>query len=158
MVHFRNDPPSGYGDLQREMERFLDHLAHQKGRSFVFQSPAWQPRVDLYETPDCLVAIVELPGVSPEGVELIVDRGMLLLRGTRGEPALPGCARAETKQAYHLMEIHFGAFERSLKLPAPVDSARVEAQYEAGFLEVRMPKARAATPERVVVRLTSAEQ
>ena len=155
-MYARFDWPPGLEDLQREMERFLDHVARQKGRSIVFQPAAWQPRVDLYETPASVVVVVELPGIAPEQIEVIVDRGTLLVRGVREERALPGCARGDLKQAYHMMEIHFGPFERIIHLPLPVAPDRAEAEYQLGFLEIRLPKAQASHAARVTIRPTAA--
>jgi HSP20 family molecular chaperone IbpA len=141
-----------FDELTREMERFLDHLARRKGSTIVFQPSTWQPRLDLYETADCLVAVAELPGMAPEQIEVIADRDTLTIRGVREETALPGCARGDQKKAYHLMEIPLGIFERTVPLPSPVDVERATAEYQAGFLEIRLPKAVAIPAGRVTIR------
>jgi HSP20 family protein len=144
-------------ELTREMERFLDHLARRKGAPILFQPATWQPRLDLYETADCLVAVAELPGITPEQVEVVADRDTLILRGVRDETALPGCARGDQKQVYHLMEIPLGVFERTVALPAPVDVERATAEYHAGFLEIRLPKATASPTGRITIRPRAGE-
>jgi len=76
------------------------------------RAPTWEPPADVLET-DCEVAvIVALPGVDPDDVEVAIDSGHLLIRGTRVLP--PGLRDA----VIHRLELPQGRFERRLGLPA----------------------------------------
>jgi HSP20 family protein len=131
--------------LQREMERYLEHISRAKPRSVVFSQRAWQPAADVYETADVVIALVELPGVAEDEIELIVERESLILSGERKDLGSPGDRR------YSHLEIPFGPFERRLQLPAPVSPDQTKATYRAGFLEIVMPKLTQSGPQRVGV-------
>lgn len=71
--------------------------------------PVWEPPVDIFETEDQLLIWIALPGVSPENIRIIADRGMLTIIGEKP-------FAAEEKTAIRRMEIPHGRFERRIKL------------------------------------------
>jgi len=137
--------PANLDELQREMERYLDHVTHRKPRQVVFSQRAWQPAVDIYETTDAVVAVVDLSGVAEEDIDLVVTRDSFQVRGERRELG-EGAGRT-----YSCMEIPFGRFERMVRLSTPVNPDETTASYRQGFLEVVMPRARAGGSRRVGV-------
>jgi HSP20 family protein len=139
--------PGDLDQLQREMERYLQHVSQKKPHTVVFSQRTWQPAVDVYESDrdDAVVAVVDLAGVKQEEIELIVGRNSLTIRGERRDPA------DAPDRRFSCMEIPFGPFERAVPLPAAVDPDSVSATYEAGFLRVVMPKASRREPRRVAV-------
>ena len=84
--------------------------------------PAWEPPLDILETEEALWIVAALPGVSLEHLEVVVDSGVLIVRGERRLPA--GLRRA----AIHRLEIPHGRFERRIVLPT--------GRYEAGRPEL----------------------
>src|SRR6266550_1760844 len=60
--------------------------------------------------------------------------GVLTIAGERT------ARRHEGKPHYHGMEVQVGPFERRFRLPVPVDPESIRANYEQGFLEVRLAK------------------
>ncbi len=90
-------------------------------------------QLDLYRTADSLVILAELPGAEPDQVEITIQDRRLTLRGTRK------LADAEPGDRFLCLERAWGAFERSLDLPAPVDSSAATARLEDGVLRVRLP-------------------
>jgi HSP20 family protein len=141
----RSRLPGQLEQLQREMERYLEHVSHKKPHTVMFSNRTWQPAVDVFECEEGVCAVVDLSGVKLEEVELIVGRRTLSLRGERSDPGSP------TDRRFTVMEIPFGPFERTLQLPASVDPEGVSATYDAGFLRVTMPRAGAPSPKRVTV-------
>ncbi|MDE3074627.1 MAG: Hsp20/alpha crystallin family protein [Chloroflexota bacterium] len=123
-----------FGDLEREMDRFFDHYRQQKRPIVQFRQSVWHPLVDLYETPDKVVALVELAGVERDQVEVTVDNQTLIVRGQRVDRG------TDERQAYHVMEINEGPFERAILLPCSVSSAGTSAEFRNGMLEISMPK------------------
>lgn len=101
---------------------------------------AWQPNVDVYQTDEAIVVIVELAAVQADAVHISIDGRVLRLTGTRAPHFLPGY-----RQIYQL-EIPQGAFERTVQLPAAVDAERAQANYREGFLEVVLPLTRPFRP------------
>lgn len=94
---------------------------------------AWM-RVEEFVDGDALVVRAELPGIDPDkDVELTVTEGMLHVRAEREEKS-----EHKTKQGYR-SEFHYGAFERSLPLPAGTKEEDVSASYRDGILEIRVP-------------------
>jgi HSP20 family molecular chaperone IbpA len=72
----------------------------------------WEPPADVYETDRRLLIEIALPGVKPGGIEVGFESGLLVVRGERNLPAIPG--RAVIRR----MEIPHGRFERRIRLPA----------------------------------------
>ncbi|MEA2642742.1 MAG: hypothetical protein QOF51_4136 [Chloroflexota bacterium] len=132
-------------DLQREMERYLQHMAQKKPPTVGFSQRAWQPALDVYETKDAVVAVVDLAGVTLEDIDLVVARGSLTVRGERKPTG------ERTDRRYSVLEIPHGPFERSVQLPATVSPEASTAAYRAGFLEVTMPKLTTSAAQRVAV-------
>ncbi|NPU85568.1 MAG: Hsp20/alpha crystallin family protein [Syntrophaceae bacterium] len=94
----------------------------------------WQPHMDMYETVDEIVLLVEIAGVRREDLHLEVSSDTVTVSGQRSETPMEGSAR------FRLAEIPFGPFERSISLPAPVDADHVRASFVNGLLIIRMVK------------------
>lgn len=99
-----------------------------------FCLPIMEPPVDVYETEDVVVVVMEIAGISDEEVEITVDGKTLLIRGERRPtPSRP-------HRLYSQMEICHGPFQREILLPAEVDAEGAEATYSQGMLEIVLPK------------------
>ena len=137
---------SYFRDLDREIDRWIDEVQRPKRPVVQFGQHVWRPLVDLFETEDMLVAIVELAGVEQDAVEIAVETRALAVRGRRtlGSERQPS--------SYHVLEINHGLFERTVPLPVSVDAERTSANMHNGMLEVCMPKAK---PQRISITLGS---
>ena len=105
----------------------------------------WSPPVDVYETPEETVVVVELPGVDASQVELSIADGRLVIRGTR-----PPDDRPETQ--LQLRERRFGTFLRQVPVAAEVDFDAARAETVNGVLTIRLPRRQAAAPRTIPVR------
>jgi HSP20 family protein len=103
----------------------------------------WTPPVDLYETPERYVIVVELAGIPRASVRVTVEDSRLTFEGERPAAAPP--------ERYHRLERGYGAFARTFRLPSPIDASAVEARSRDGLLTIRIPKSRPAGPHRVDV-------
>jgi len=148
MVGFRRDWLSSFDSMQREMEQLLDHFASRKPPLVRFSPWAWEPAVDLYETPEEVVVLAEMAGVREEDFEIVVDGNTLVVRGERGE------LRASSKRTYYQMEISKGPFERCILLPVAVDANGIRASYQDGILEIVLPKRLEDRTHKVKIRTT----
>jgi HSP20 family protein len=74
--------------------------------------PAWEPPVDILETPEDVLVLVALPGVIPEQVEAVIEGNELVIGGTRVLP------REWRTAVIHRLELPQGHFERRIRLPA----------------------------------------
>jgi HSP20 family protein len=101
---------------------------------FSLNKQPWNPPTDIYETETAILIKMELAGVKKKDVEITLDHDILSIQGHRMEedPSL--------KKNYHLMEIHFGIFKRSFKIPPHFNKDNIRATYKDGFLEVSIIK------------------
>ena len=106
----------------------------------------WSPALDLYQNNDNVVAIVELPGMRKEDIEISLHDGMLTISCERETSATNG-ENAERTERFS------GKFRRSITLPARVDSGKVSATYKDGILTVTLPKAEEAKPKQIKVNV-----
>ena len=125
-----------FSDFERIRERMEQAWRQVLGPpgSPRFGTPLIEPSVDVYETEEAVVVVVEIPGISEEEVEIMVDGRRLVLSGERK----PGAA--EQKRLYSQMEICHGPFQRELLLPAEVNAEEARAGYSQGLLQIVLPK------------------
>jgi HSP20 family protein len=124
-------------NLRREIERLFDHFLEPGW----LQMPvwgAWEPKVDVSETKDALIVKAEVPGVDQKDIGLSLQEGVLTIKGEREEE------KEEKDKRYHRVERSYGAFARTVRLPAAVDSGKVSATFKDGVLTVTLPKTAAA--------------
>lgn len=107
----------------------------------------WTPALDLYQTNDDIVAVVELPGMRKEDIEISLHDGTLTVAGERKDEAPEGDKAARTER-------FVGKFRRSISLPTRVDSNRVNATYRDGVLTVTLPKAEEVKPKQIQVNVS----
>ena len=110
---------------------------------------AWVPAVDVFEQPDNIRIVAEVPGVKPEDVKISVEGNALTIHGTKEQTA------EESTERVHRYERVYGAFERSFTLPATVDPNGIKASYEHGVLTVTLPKVEKARPKQIEVQVRS---
>jgi HSP20 family protein len=129
--------------LQSEMNRLFNTFFDEGGKNG--ERRRWAPAVDLLEREDSLVLRADLPGLKEDDVQIEVRDNVLTISGER---------RAEfedSEQGYYRIERAFGSFSRSLTLPEGVDSDKIEANFENGVLEVKIPKPEEVKPKRISI-------
>jgi len=94
-------------------------------------APAWEPPIDIIETPEALQVHVALPGVAPEDIAVGIDAGALVISALRPFPACERGARV------HRLEIPYGRFERRIALPDRAPKI-VETRYADGCLTLTL--------------------
>ena len=133
-----------WGNLRDELDSFFDmpfrSSFDRSGQLFT----GWSPALDLYESGDHLVALVEVPGMRKEDIDISLHDGTLTISGERKQESTKG----ETAQR---TERYVGTFRRSITLPTRVDAGKVSATYENGILKVTLPKAEEAKPKQIQV-------
>lgn len=100
------------------------------------------PRLDVRETEDEYLVLVDLPGIAPEDVLVEHHDQVLTISGSRA-PVEVGEARRTERPS--------GSFSRRLTLPKGADSDGIVADYRAGVLEVRIPKRADTRPKRIAI-------
>lgn len=103
------------------------------------------PPIDIFEEPDGLTLLADLPGVAEDSVAIELEENLLTLRARVCCPVPEG---AEPM----LEEFPVGAFQRTFILSDEVDRARISAELKSGVLRLLMPKAERARPRRIEIR------
>jgi HSP20 family protein len=133
-----------WSNLRDELNSFFDMSFWsgfgRNGQLFT----GWSPALDLYESGDHLIAVVELPGMRKEDIEISLHDGTLTVSGERKRENTNG-EKAQRTERY------VGAFRRSIALPTRVDASKVNATYQDGILKVTLPKAEEAKPKQIKV-------
>jgi HSP20 family protein len=147
----RWDPFQDLRSAQDEMAQMSPMLAHALGlhtqQSNARAMPtAWAPALDISERKDAYLVMVELPGVEPDDLQITMEDGLLTIQGERQFTS------ESSEQQFHRVERRYGAFRRSITLPAQVQAEQIEATFDNGMLEIVVPKAEEATPKRIQVR------
>jgi HSP20 family protein len=149
LIRYQSPEPAAWPTLDRwsnlrdELNSLFDlPLLSNFNRQDLFGG--WSPALDLYQNGDNLVAVLELPGMRKEGIEVSLHDGTLTISGERKSLSSNG-DKAERTERY------VGSFRRSITLPALVDASKVTATYRDGILTVTMPKADEAKPKRIEV-------
>jgi HSP20 family molecular chaperone IbpA len=124
--------PLEIGDFADEVRRVFLEL----GWAFGDESLAGEcaPPIDVFETDDALEIIVDLPGVSPDGLRLLGRSDSVLIAGEKA----PRRVRGES--TFHLVERGYGRFARVIRLNRPCDTSHARATLIDGELRIAVPK------------------
>jgi HSP20 family protein len=131
----RTDP---FRELDRLSQQVFGNVAGTWSR------PTAMP-MDAYRSGDEFVVVFDLPGVSPDAIELDVERNVLTVKAER-RPAATG-ENVEMQVA----ERPLGVFSRQLFLGDTLDSENITAHYDAGVLTLRIPVAEQAKPRKIAI-------
>ncbi len=147
MALIRWEPVRELNTIQSEMNRlfntFFDTPGGQGGAPATARR--WIPAMDLVETADDFVLRADLPGLSEEDVNIELEDNVLTISGQRK------AEHEERKEGYYRVERASGTFSRSLTLPEGVDPEKVDAHFDRGVLEVRIPKPEQRKPRKVTI-------
>ena len=105
---------------------------------------SYLPATDIYETPEALVVIMEMPGVDKEDIEMAIENDALAVSG-----------RIDLGKYQDLMSVYteynIGNYRRSFTLSNVVDREKITASHENGVLKLKLPKVAAALPRKIAV-------
>jgi HSP20 family protein len=146
---YREEDRSPFLSLHREMNRVFDdsfrdfdmHLPMIGGAG---SNGGW-PHIDLSETEQHITVTADLPGIEERDVEVLLQDGMLTLRGEK---------RSENEDNHRqFSERYYGRFVRRIPLDAEVQTDKSEARFKDGVLTVSLPKNPEAQPKakRIVI-------
>ena len=137
-------------DEMTQMTQMSPMLAHALGLHAQQQgsttATAWAPALDISERKDAYLVTVELPGIELDDLEITMEDGLLTIQGERQFTS------DSSEQQFHRVERRYGAFRRSITLPAQVQAEQIEASFDNGVLQITVPKMEEATPKRIQVR------
>jgi len=125
----------------QEFDRLFSSLFENRGR----EVQRWVPAMDLVEAEDHFVLKADLPGLGEDDVAIEVQDSALTISGSRE------AEHEQKEQGWYRLERSYGSFSRSLTLPEGVDADKVEANFDRGVLEVRIPKPEERKPRRISI-------
>lgn len=131
--------------LQREMNRLFEGVVPRRLRS----APSY-PAMNVWSNQEGALITAEVPGVQPEHIDISVVGETLTLTGERLAPEVGEDAR------YHRQERGYGKFSRSIELPFRVDADQVQATFNQGVLQIRLPRAEEDKPRKISVQVANA--
>ncbi|MGD9972803.1 MAG: Hsp20/alpha crystallin family protein [Desulfatirhabdiaceae bacterium] len=131
-IKFGND----FDTLNSSFKETVEKMFRTLNTGFSLCDRTWSPPMDIYETPEEIIIRAEIAGVSKEDLEVEINTKAVRIYGRRCE--MP----RQDNATYRLAEIQYGAFERILFLPSPIDTEIVSASYLNGFLQIRLAKLR----------------
>jgi HSP20 family protein len=139
MYYTRFDP------FTRDFQRQFDRLArHAFGQASALP-------LDVVRHENDVTLRLDVPGIDPANIEVTVDRGFLTVSGKREEE------RTENDK-FFVRERTMGTFTRRLRLSENLNADAVEASYDNGVLEVRIPVLEQAKPRKIEVRKVEIQQ
>jgi HSP20 family molecular chaperone IbpA len=117
--------PKGFKSLaQGEKDKWAEEEEEEEG----------QLTVDVYQNASDIYVETMVAGVRPEDVQIHITRDMITIRGKREQ------ARTINDEDFFTRELYWGAFSRTISLPAEVEAEEAEAIERHGLLVIRLPK------------------
>lgn len=107
--------------------------------------PTFRPRVDIYETDQGLVLLADVPGATPDGINISLERRELILRAAVVEDA------PDNMSALY-REYQVGDYERRFQLSGDFDTDNIQAKLADGVLTLTIPKAAQVQAKQITVQ------
>jgi HSP20 family protein len=108
-----------------------------------------QPPVDIYETPEGLVLLADMPGVAPSDLEVRLEEKILTIKGK----AKHAIDKEPTYREFELVN-----FFRQFELSEHVDQEKIAARLNNGVLMLQLPRAEKAKPRQIPVQVETAKE
>ena len=145
------DPFRELRSLQDEVNRVFSSSFNRSGETGLGRS-AWNPSVDIFENKDQIVLEAELPGISPDDVNISIENNVLTIHGERR------FEKKDEQDNFHRVERSYGAFTRSFTLPPTVSAEKANAEFENGVLRLTLAKREEAKPRRIEIKAAGGAQ
>jgi HSP20 family protein len=124
-------------DPFRELDRLTQQVLGTSARPAAMPMDAWRDDQEF-------VVAFDLPGVSPDSVDLDVERNVLTVKAQRPEPAGKDVELIASERPR-------GTFSRQLILGDTLDLEHVKATYDGGVLTLQIPVAEKAKPRKIEI-------
>lgn len=131
--------PSDMATVFDQMDRLFNSIWGQPSMPITQGNPI---PIDIYEREGAVYVRAAVPGLKPEEIDVSVDESVLTISGETRQDIESG----EGTKVYR-RETRYGKFSRSIALPDNLDLDAIEAQFENGFVTVRIPSTEVRKPE-----------
>jgi len=145
MAEIKLAPWRPFKDLSSFRERLWDRVFWERPLARICE---WVvPSLDLSETKDNFVVKAEVPGMDAKDISISLTGDVLTIKGEKKQE------KEEKEEDYHVVERCYGSFSRSIRLPAEVESGKVEASYKHGILRITLPKSEKVKAKEVKIKV-----
>jgi HSP20 family protein len=142
----RWDPVRDMMSLREAMDRlFEESFVRPRGMLAPVEGAATLA-LDVFESDEDVTVRASIPGVNPDDIDISVTGDVLTIKGETSEE------REEKQGNYQLRERRYGAFQRSVNLPAPVNTDKAEAEFKNGVLTLTLPKVEEVKPRSIKIK------
>ena len=133
---FGSEERSPFLSLRRDIDRLFDDFFNAPMPGFGRGMRMQWPNVEVSQTDEEVRITAEVPGMSEKDVELLLEDGVLTLRGEKKSES------EDRDRGYS--ERFYGRFERRIALPSGVEEDKAKAEFRDGVLSVTLPRSREA--------------
>jgi len=148
LIPWRRERRGGLLDLQNRINGMFEDLFRGSWLTpWAEEQVQWLPTLNVSESDEAVRVTAELPGVNPKEVDISISDDLLTMRGEKK------AEKEESDSDYHRIERSYGAFSRTVRLPAVIDADKVEATFKDGILTINLPKREEAKTRRVKVEI-----
>jgi len=116
-----------------------------EGAEWTRERKVFMPRADIYETPENIVVVADMPGVDEKSIDITLDKNVLEIYG-KVEPQVPKEFRLEYE------EYEVGDYQRAFTLSDEIDRGNINAVVKNGVLTLTLPKAPQAKARKIAVK------
>jgi HSP20 family protein len=127
-------------ELQVQKKREVD-----KKEETTIPARVFLPNTDIYETPNELKVVLEMPGIEKKNVEINLEDDVLHVEGRLDLSKYSGLQPLYT-------EYNVGHYARSFQLLSKIDQSMIAAEMKNGVLSLTLPKVEEAKPRTIQVK------
>ena len=138
-------PLEGLASLRREMDRLFENF-FETGPRGLGNLSAWEPAIEVADTKDAVVVKAQVPGIPKDNIQVHVTDDSITLKGEMKEE------EKKEEKNYTRREFRYGAFSRTMPLPAMVQADKATAQLKDGVLEITIPKSEKAKVKAIPIQ------
>ena len=139
----RTSRPQGlqyFDEIGRRLDRFFE------GEQLPLSIGRYCPPLDVVDSDESTVVKVELPGLTPDDIELSVEDSVLTISGEKKESS------EKESDGYYHCERRYGCFRRTVKLSSQVDTDKVSTEFDNGVLSITLPRVEGKRRGRIEVK------
>ena len=123
-------------DLSVEVSQLFDELDRAFPGRRRLTPGTCSPLLDVLETDSTVEIVMDLPGVEPDCVRVLIKNGIVLVVGEK----VPSDQAGRSDATFHLVERGFGRFARAVRMSEAIDARQAQARLRAGELRFTVPK------------------
>ena len=150
----RWNPFSEALSMRDAIDRLFSETFSRPGALWSHTAPMTYFPFDVYESGEEVFVRAAIPGADPNQIELVVNQGVLTIKGYRGLYN----GDQEKQHTWHVRGLPEGNFQFAVSLPTAVNADAAQASYDAGILTVTLPKAETARSKRIAVTGAPAQE